>query len=163
MPIRFRLAAPVFAMLVATSLLAAPARTDGWVRLPSKHNGSGVALAHRLPKQLDVGQPATVQLRFEGAAGARLSLRAPAGVAVRLADGRPLPDTMDVPADGLNLQVQPLAQGLHYLVVTTARNGRRSVQTVPLKVGGATPSLVHDGALKTTPSGEAVISLPARP
>lgn len=169
---------PSFCALLAAVLLAGPlaaaaheparpakhAAMGDWMRLPAKHNGSGVDLSARLPKQpLDVGQPAPVQLRFDGAAGARLALRAPAGVSVQLADGSALPVDMEVPDGGLTLQVQPLAQGLHYLVVTTTRGGRRSVQAVPLKVGGATPQLPHDGQATTTPSGEAVISLPARP
>lgn len=160
---RFVLAAAVVGGAWAAAA-AAPATMGDWVRLPAKHNGSGVALSHRLPKQpLDVGQPATVELRFEGTPGARVSLRAPAGVAVRLADGSALPEAMDIPAGGMSVQVQPLAEGLHYLVVSTTRNGRRSVQAVPLKVGGAAPQLAHDGKVDTTPAGEAVISLPARP
>lgn len=170
--------APLAALLAAMLLAGAHAAADAgdraqptaapamgnWVHVTGKHNGSGVALSHRQPKQpLDVGQAAPVQLRFEGEPGARLALRAPPGVNVRLADGRPLPEEMEVPAGGLALQVQPLAQGLHYLVVTTTRAGRRNVQAVPLKVGRGTPKLSHDGRPATSPSGEAVISLPARP
>lgn len=148
----------------ATNEAPAQPIKGAWVQLPSKPNGSGVVLAHRGPNQpLDVGQPSLVELRFEGSPGARLVLKAPTGVTVRLADGSALPDEMEVPAAGLTLRVQPLTQGLHYLVVVTTRGARQSVHAVPLKVGSAAPQLKRDGQVTTTPSGEAVISLPARP
>jgi len=141
-------------------------KQDAWATAPSKPSGSGVRLRYEVPARLNVGQTATVRLRFDrvAAEGARVELKAPPGVTMTLVDGGDasgvaLPRGRDTT---LELRVTPQTDGVHYIDVITTQDGRGGAQSVALKVGTGAPQLKQHGAAQTTPSGEKVISLPAQ-
>lgn len=169
------------ACMIGSALVAAPARADAqtpaaapasaaakktqWVKLPRKHNGSGVQLNYSVPAGLQAGQTIAVQLQFSGITqdDASVEIKAPAGVGLVAASGS-LPARMALPrgrATALTLQVTPAADGLQYLRVFSSQGGRSTVQLIPLKVGTGQVQLKSNGAAQTTPTGEKVISLPS--
>jgi hypothetical protein len=141
-------------------------KRGAWTLAPAKPQGSGIVLRHDVPARLSVGQTATVRLRFDrvSADGARVELKAPDSVTITLADGSVVTSVV-LPRERettLELRVTPQADGVHYLDVFTTQNGRSSAQSVALKVGSTAAAMKRNGVAQTTPSGEKVISLPAR-
>lgn len=125
-----------------------------------KANGSGIRFDADAPARLDVGQTATITLRFPAAGidGAVAQLRSPEGVAVQRADGRALGEVAlsATEATTVALTVTALRQGAHYLDVTTVRAGRASVKQVALRVGDVQPQLKSSGRVETLATGERV-------
>lgn len=151
---------------------AAPAKRQtkaepDWTLAASKHNGSGIRLRYSVPAQLQPGQVARVQLQFSGvsADGASVDLRPPQGARLTRADGSAL-GTLALTRDQattLDVLLTPAGDGMQTLDVFTSQAGRRSAQSVPLKVGTGAAALKASGAVKSTPAGERVISLPSTP
>lgn len=125
----------------------------------SKGGGSGVVLRYTVPQRIALGETVAVRLSFSGvsaAEGAAVEvIEADGGrrlLALQLAQG----ERRDV-----DLSYTGRTDGMQYLNVTTTQGGRTTVQQVPLAVGSGKRALKQDGTRQVTPSGEAVISLPA--
>ncbi len=134
--------------------------------LGQKANGSGVRFSANTPKTMAIGQPTRVMLNFDAVStdGAVAKLQVPAGMTVTRADGSALGEIALERGRATNVEAFVTAQGdgMQYLDVVTSQGGRASVQSVALKVGSGAVSLKSNGNLVTTPSGEKVISMPAK-
>lgn len=126
---------------------------------PSKHAGSGVVMRYSVPPKIAIGETVTVQLSFSG-------VSAPDGASVEIAEAgtRRVLSSLRL-APGVQREVEVsytgLVDGMQYLNVTTTQAGRVTVQSVPLAVGSGKAAMKPAGTRQVTPSGEAVISLPA--
>lgn len=144
------------------SVKPAAARATATVA-PAKHNGSGIVLAYEAPARAELNQASVLTLRLSGIAaeGASIELRAPAGLTVTPSGGTiALPRGVETT---LALSVTPTAHGVHYLDVFTRQNGRISAHSIAVSTGTATTQhLKRAGSAQTTPSGERIVSLPAR-
>lgn len=155
------------ALADAPAPAAKPAKARAWVQAPRKHNGPSVRLSYSVPAQLAVSQAASVRLMFEGVAqdDTRVSIKSPDGsVSVTQADGSATTDVA-LPRGHttlIDLRVTPSIEGLHYIDVFTSQGAFSGVQSVPLKVGSGKLQFKPNGTVQTTPSGERVISLPAK-
>lgn len=165
------LALPLLTLLLAAPLHAfsherphdcAPSGKTRWISAPQKYNGSGVDTRYRLGGTPALGQllPISVELsRITAPAGAKVKYSTTPGLQLVST-----PDLLPLSLDALTihaLKVIPQAEGLHYVHVFTEQEGKSSVIAIPVQVGKAT-NLPSQGQLKTTPSGDKVISMPAR-
>ncbi len=143
------------------------ASASAWVSAPQKHNGSGLSLRYLVPKSLPVGAAAPVKVELSAARGAAATtvfIDVPDGVTVRL-NGQPLAGSFALlPGERrvLTLDVTGREDGLRSLMVRTERDGLGSVQGVALPFGSGAVALKPHGEVRTQPSGEKVISLPAK-
>lgn len=135
-----------------------------WVTAARKHNGSGVTMSYSVPKVLNAGQMATVQIRLSNVKKNDASVKVTPPASVTLTGNTSVVTGMALPLGSttVTLQVTPSADGLEYLNVFTTQGGRTSVQAIPLQVGSAPPALKTQNKIETTPDGERVISLPAQ-
>jgi hypothetical protein len=125
----------------------------------AKANGSGVVLRYTVPQRIALGETVVVRLAFAGvsaADGAAVEVTESEGgrvlLALRLAQGE---------QREVDLSYTGQVDGMQYLNVATSQNGRMTVQSVPLAVGSGKMALKQGGTRIVTPSGEAVISMPA--
>lgn len=140
-------AASAFFLCVASPALAAK---------PS----SGVAVQAEVPAKLRVGEAFTLKLRVAkvtAADGASIEVREPGS-------GKVLFSTRLNAGEMRSIEVPYRAtrDGMQYLDVVTRQGTRSSVQSVALPVGSGAVALKSEGKPVTTPSGEKVISLPAK-
>lgn len=139
---------------------------SGHAAIGQKANGSGVKLSANTPKSIAIGQATLVTLSFDAVTsdGAVANVRAPAGVTVTRADGSPLTDIALTRGQAMSVDVMVNAQGdgMQFLDITTTQAGRSSVQSVPLKVGTGKMVLKSNGNVVTTPTGERIVSMPAK-
>jgi hypothetical protein len=135
-----------------------------WVTAARKHNGSGVTMSYSVPKVLNAGQMATVQIRLSNVKKTDASVKVTPPASVTLTGNTSVVTGMALPLGSttVTLQVTPSVDGLEYLNVFTTQGGRTSVQAIPLQVGSAPPALKTQNKIETTPDGEKVISLPAQ-
>jgi hypothetical protein len=161
-----RLGAAALCLLVAGSVLASgmsaaatPAEGKPAAMPQGKGNSSGVLMRQVVPEKIALGESVVLKLTFSGvtaADGAGVEVTDLATrttlLSVRLAQGEQ--KTIELPYTGRT-------DGLQFIVVTTTQAGRSSVQSVPLRVGSGEARLKAEGQRRATPSGEAVISLPA--
>ena len=124
-----------------------------------KANASGVLMRPVVPEKIAVGEAVTLKLAFSGvtaADGATVEVRDPATrttlLSARLAQGEQR--TIELPYTGRT-------DGMQFIDVATTQAGRSTVQSIALRVGTGEVKLKPEGQRQTTPSGEAVISLPA--
>jgi hypothetical protein len=151
---------PAGSAVAATAAIATSAGPSiAPVVAPSKASGSGVTLGYVVPPKIAVGETIAVRLQFAGVTaidGALVEVREVATrrqlLSMRLQQG----EQRDV-----DFPFTARADGTQYLDVVTFQGGRRSVQSVPLRVGSGRVTLKGEGKLRTTPSGESVISMPA--
>ncbi len=134
--------------------------------LGQKPNGSGVSMRATTPKSFAIGQPTRITINF-GAAdgdGATAKLQAPAGATITRVDGSAISEIALARgrATSVDVFVTAQADGMQYVDVTTSQAGRFSVQSIALKVGSGALNHKPSGALMTTPSGEKIISMPAK-
>ncbi len=145
---------------------SADAVQSGHAAIGQKANGSGVKLSATTPKNIAIGQAALVTLTFDAPSGddAVAKVRVPAGVTVTRADGSALGDIALTrgQATKVDLLVNAQNDGMQFLDVTTMQSGRSSIQSVPLKVGSGTLVMKSNGNVITTPSGERIVSMPAK-
>jgi hypothetical protein len=139
---------------------------SGHAAIGQKANGSGVKLSATTPKNIAIGQATLVTLNFDApnSDGAVAKVRVPAGVTVTRADGSALGDIALTrgQATKVDLLVNAQNDGMQFLDVTTTQAGRSSIQSVPLKVGSGTLVMKSNGNVITTPSGERIVSMPAK-
>jgi len=133
---------------------------DGFTTAVAGKPGSGVTVRYRVEGTPTANAPITVSLQLAGvrAADAKVSVNASEGAvvdstrAIALSPGA---------THNLQVRVTPSADGYYYLHVRTEQGGRSTVTSVPIQVGKTGPKLAKEGTLKTMPTGERVVSLPA--
>lgn len=141
---------------------AAPVDTS-MTQAPRKTNGSGIVLRYRIEGTPAVGQPVNVALEFAGARGAgaapNASFSADDGLRIR-AGGEPL--ALQPGVTRHVVQLVPQRDGLFYLNVFTVQDGASNATAIALQVGAGQQKAAPAELLKTTPSGEKIISLPVQ-
>jgi len=147
---------------LANKAAAAPVK-----RAPMKANSTGLALRYTVPDTIKAGVATPLRIELSGARGddARVELRASQADIVVTQDGRALPGPIALPRGAvrtMDLVVTVPADGIYHLSVLMSQGGRRAVAAVPLRVGSAALSRKAEGTPQTTPSGERVISMPAK-
>jgi hypothetical protein len=148
---------------LASATFAVCLGLSAWLPAPA-HAGkpsSGVSVQASVPAKLRTGEAFTLKLRVgkvTAAEGASLEVREPAS-------GKLVFSTRLNAGETRNLDVPYTAtrDGMQYLDVITRQGQRSSVQSVALAVGSGAVELKSEGKPLTTPSGEKVISLPAKP
>jgi len=139
----------------------APADPKAMQRTPTKPNGNGIEVRYRLESTPEAGQPVLVSLAFLPAnAGGEATAWFTLGGGLAWAGAAPDVLALSAAATYRQLAVVPQAEGIGYLNVFTRQDGVDSVTAIPVRVGKAVPSLRQPGALKTSPGGDRVISLP---
>jgi hypothetical protein len=142
--------------------------TSAWVTAPQKHNGTGLTLRYLVPKALPVGAAGNVSLELIASAAngpTTVVIDVPAGITLRQVDGSPVSTRLTLqPGERrvLNFAATSGEDGFQMLSVRTERDGLGAVQGVPLPFGTGKVTLKPNGELSTLPSGEKVISLPAK-
>jgi hypothetical protein len=143
-------------------------QTSAMKRAPSKANSTGLVLRYAAPDTLKVGQATPLRIELSGATsdGANVELRASSpDIVVATQDGRAVQGPIALARGAtrtIDLLVTAPADGAHHLTVVMSQGGRSSVSAVPLKVGTGAVSRKTEGKVETTPSGERVISMPAK-
>jgi hypothetical protein len=175
------LAAAAAALFTAASLAQASApaepaarkstttqQTGAMKRAPAKANSTGLVLRYAAPDTLKAGQATPLRIELSGASsdGASVELRASSpDIVVTTQDGRAVQGPIALTRDAtrtIDLLVTAPADGAHHLTVVMSQGGRSSVSAVPLKVGTGAVSRKTEGKVEITPSGERVISMPAK-
>lgn len=158
-------AKPIKAVKPDARTAQAHMHTSAHAKMGQKAKGSGVLADAEGSGKMDVGQPSRMTLVFHGAHmdGATATVQPPRGVTVTRLDGTPVGEVALKVGRQTRLDVWVTASddGLQYLDVTTLQDGRASVRSLPLKVGSGAVKLKSNGQVVMTPSGEAIVSMPA--
>jgi hypothetical protein len=129
-------------------------------------SNTGLTLRYATPAVLKPGVPATVRIEVAGArsADARIELRSSSPNLSLTLDGREVREVALTPGAPRMLDLQALASadGTYHVSVTLHQGGRSAVSAVPLKAGAGASAMKSEGQVQTTPSGERVISMPAK-
>ena len=149
---------------------AAPAQTTAAApmkRAATKANSTGLVLRYAAPDTLKAGQATPLRLELSGATadGASVELRTSSPDIVITQGGRAVQGPMALARGAtrtIDLLVTAPADGAHHLSVLMSQGGRVAVSAVPLKVGTGAVSRKTEGSVEVTPSGERVISMPAK-
>jgi hypothetical protein len=135
-------------------------RQGGFTSIAKKKGGSGVDLAYQFAGTPEVGKPLLVQLQMTSPADAQVTVRAGEGLqlqtkelVMRSAAGTTAKHEMSV---------MPLTEGRHYIHVQSTARGRTTASAIAVQVGKDMPMAKPAGDVKTMPSGERVISVPAQ-
>jgi hypothetical protein len=129
---------------------------------PRKSNGSGIEVQFRIDGAARLGEALPIALSFDGVtdpSGARVRFTVDAGLSLPPAYAGDFPLSSGPSAPTLTVPVIPTADGLAYLNVFTTQHGVTSVSSVAVQVGKAA-SLKLRGDLKTTPSGDKILTIP---
>ncbi len=148
----------------------APAPTSVAVlmkRAPMKANGTGLVLRYATPDTIKAGQATPLRIELSGASseGASVELRASSPDIVVTQDGRAVQGPIALARGAthrIDLLVTAPADGAHHLTVVMSQGGRVAVSAVALVVGNGAVVRKTEGKVETTPSGERVISMPAK-
>ncbi|WPG37310.1 hypothetical protein [Variovorax sp. EBFNA2] len=133
-----------------------------WVTASRKPNDSGVKLQYRLDGAPQAGKPTVVVLQFDGVsdpAGAGVTLTVDAGLTLSGNASLSLPPGQRSDA---SVTVVSEGDGLAYLNVFIKQGGRTSAISIPIQTGSAAPAMKGNGEIKSLPSGDHIISLPAK-
>jgi hypothetical protein len=142
----------------------APLKMDprGFAHTTAKKGGSGVNVAYRIEGAAQPNVPARITVELSGVtaqegATAAFSAEEPAwlqgAAALRLKPNQTTTASLELTAS---------SDGMYFVNVATTQAGRSSVVQIPVKVGAGAAQLQKQGTVQTTPSGEQVISLPAK-
>lgn len=129
---------------------------------PQKPGGAGVKLGYRLDATPQLGQATPVVLQFDGvtdADGATVRLSADKGLALQGSSTLALPAGKRTTA---TVVVVSEAEGLAYLNVFIKHGSASSAVSVPIQTGAAAPNLKSSGEMKSTPSGDSIITMPVK-
>ena len=129
---------------------------------PQKPGGAGVKLDYRLDATPQLGQATPVVLQFDGvtdADGATVRLSADKGLALQGSSTLALPAGKRTTA---TVVVVSEAEGLAYLNVFIKHGSASSAVSVPIQTGAAAPNLKSSGEMKSTPSGDSIITMPVK-
>lgn len=135
---------------------------------PMKANSTGLVLRYAAPDTLKAGQATPVRIELSGASsdGASVELRGSSpDIVVVTQDGRAVQGPIALARGDtrtIDVLVTAPTDGTHHLSVLMSQGGRSAVSAVPLKVGTGAMSMKSEGQVQTTPSGERVISMPAK-
>lgn len=124
--------------------------------------GSGVSVNARVDGAPAAGQPFAITLNFSGVsdpAGATVEVSADGGLQLSGATRATLPAGS---GGSMALTATAPADGMYFLNVFTRQGTLAGATSVPVKVGSGQMSLEKRGQVKSMPSGERVISLPAK-
>ncbi len=139
-----------------------------WLRVTQKHNGSGVQLRYRILSEPRVGQAVRVQIELASGGEALASLRVDKSLNLNAGAAWQKSSTgLDMPLTkpGKTYQtvvVTPDSDGLHFIYLTTTQDSKTSVASIAIRVGDAPIAAPTIGEKVTTPSGEKIISMPAK-
>jgi hypothetical protein len=153
--------APSHARALALALLVAATGLTVSSLAHAHKRGSGMSVEATAPKTLKPGETGTLTLKLSqvtAADGASVEVRNPATGQLLYSSRLNRGESRTVSVD-----IAGTSEGMQYLDIVTRQGTGASVQSVAVSVGGARPVLKREGQLKVTPSGEAVISLPAKP
>lgn len=131
---------------------------------PRKSNGSGIGVHFRIEGVARLGEALPVALSFDGVTdptGARVRFTADPGLTLPSAYAGEFPLQVGASAATLTVPVVPMSEGVAYLHVFTTQHGVTSVSSVAVQVG-KTGALKPQGDLKSTPSGDKILSIPVR-
>jgi hypothetical protein len=136
-------------------------------RAPMKANSTGLVLRYAAPDTLKAGQATPIRIELSGASsdGASVELRGSSPDIIVTQDGRAVQGPIALARGAtrtIDLLVTAPADGAHHLTVLMSQGGRSSVSAVPLKVGTGAVTRKTEGKVEVTPSGERVISMPAK-
>jgi hypothetical protein len=136
-------------------------------RAPMKANSTGLVLRYAAPDTLKAGQATPLRIELSGASseGASVELRASSPDIVVTQDGRAVQGPIALARGAtrtIDLLVTAPADGAHHLTVLMSQGGRVAVSALPLKVGTGAVLRKTEGTVEVTPSGERVISMPAK-
>ena len=142
----------------------APLKADarGFAHTTAKRGGSGVTVAYRIEGAAQPNVPARITVELSGVTaqeGATASFSAEEPAWLHSAAALTLRPHQ---TNSASLEVTAPADGMYFVNVTTTQAGRSSVVQIPVKVGAGAAKLEKQGTVQTTPSGERVISLPAK-
>jgi hypothetical protein len=129
---------------------------------PRKSNGSGIEVQFRIDGAARIGEALPIALSFDGVtdpAGARVRFTVDAGLTLPAAYAGEFTLQAGASAPTLTVPVIPASEGLAYLNVFTTQHGVTSVSAVAVQVGKA-GSLKLRGELKSTPSGDKLLTIP---
>jgi hypothetical protein len=148
----------------------APAQTTAAAalkRAPSKANSTGLVLHYAAPDTLKAGQATPLRIELSGVSsdGASVELRASSPDIVITQDGRAMQGPIALARGAtrtIDLLVTAPADGAHHLTVLMSQGGRVAVSALTLEVGTGPVTRKTEGKVETTPSGERVISMPAK-
>lgn len=155
-------AATWIAMVFAVASSSAHAAPAAMTQAPEKANGSGVSISYRVEGVPQVGRTTPVTLAFENVNnvnGATVSLTTDAGLSIQGERTLNLPTGQRTEAQVVILNER---EGLLYLNVFVLQGTRRSVISVPVKIGTAAPVLKSTGTLVRDAQGQWIMSMPAK-
>jgi hypothetical protein len=142
----------------------APLQADarGFAHTTAKRGGSGVHVAYRIEGAAQPNVPARITVELSGVTaqqGASASFSAEEPAWLRSAAALTLRPNQRHTA---TLEVTAPADGMYFVNVITTQAGRSSIVQIPVKVGAGAAKREKQGTVQTAPSGERVISLPAK-
>lgn len=129
---------------------------------PRKSNGSGIEVQFRIDGAARIGEALPIALSFDGVTdtvGARVRFTVDAGLSLPPAYAGEFPLQAGAAAPTLAVPVTPTSDGLAYLNVFTTQHGVTSVSSVAVQVGKSA-ALKLRGELKSTPSGDKILTIP---
>ncbi|MGJ7523246.1 hypothetical protein ACSFA0_22380 [Variovorax sp. LT1P1] len=131
---------------------------------PRKSNGSGIEVQFRIDGAARIGEALPIALSFDGVTdttGARVRFTVDAGLSLPAAYAGEFTLPAGASSQTLTVPVTPTSEGLAYLNVFTTQHGLTSVSAIAVQVG-KTGALKPQGDLKSTPSGDKILSIPVR-
>jgi hypothetical protein len=159
---RARTAATWIAMVLAAASSSTHAAPASMTQAQDKPNGSGVSISYRVDGVPQVGRTTSVTLAFESVSnvnGATVSLTTDAGLSIQSERALSLPAGQRTEAQVTVLNER---EGLFYLNVFVLQGTRRSVISVPVKIGTAAPVMKSTGVLVRDAQGQWIMSMPAK-
>jgi hypothetical protein len=134
----------------------------GFAHTTAKRGGSGVNVAYRIEGAAQPNVPARITVELSGVtaregATAAFSAEEPAWL-----HGAAALSLRPNQTNAASLEFTAPSDGMYFINVTTTQAGRSSIVQIPIKVGAGAARLEKQGTVQTTPSGEQVISLPAK-
>jgi hypothetical protein len=146
---------------------AEPPAAAGFVQAKIKRgSNTGLTLRYAAPTVMKAGVASALRIEVAGArsADARIELRPSSPDLSLTQNGIEVREVMLSPGQTHTLELQATASvdGLYHVTVVLHQGGRSAVSAVAMKAGSGTVSMKSEGAVQTTPSGERVISMPAK-
>ena len=133
----------------------------GFTALPVKKGGSGVEISYRLEGTPEPGTPVVVHLTISSRTDAQVRLRGGEGLVINGSDRVLMSAAGEVTQH--RIELTPKAQGRLYLYLESIANGRGSASAIAVQVGKMEAQRKPAGNVQSMPSGERVISVPAKP
>jgi hypothetical protein len=150
-------ATPTNASVMAPSKTAAD---EALITLPMKKIGNGVAIAYRFDGAPAVGKPLIVRISITSKTDAQVTASVREGLVLSN------PKQVLLSKAGLttehSVMVVPQAEGRFYLNLLSLANGHGAASGIAIQVGNKPAQMKTVGKVQVSPSGERVISVPAK-